>query len=543
MQFWVKRVSISKILSTALFHGQASLESLKPPPASIRWFVKVASTLCIFNSQRLTVFKSDYFRRNLDPFVAYGVIHHISTRLNNTDLAFKFLCCSRLSLNLIHLGSSFDLLLRSLCRINLHGSAELVYDYMKSDGVRPNNSLLHFLISSFGNSGNFMVAGRILVAEAELCSQGEKTDGPFVCNKFLGSLISKNRVDEAVIFFKGHILKSRSLRPDNCSFNIVMRGLCLAGRVDEAFELFDIMRSFNCLPDIVTYNTLINGLCRAGNVDRARELLREIQLHGDFSPNVVTYTSLVSGYCKSCQMEDATYLLNEMITCGTKPNLFTYNVIIDGYGKRGELGSALKIYEKMISSGFNPDIVTFTSLIDAHSRLGEINDCMKLWHEMNERKVPPNLFTFSILVNALCRVNRLNEARDLLRQLSRRKDIIPQPFIYNPVIDGFCKSGDIDEANAIIAEMEAKGCMHDKMTFTILILGNCMKGRNFEAIGIYNKMSSMGCRPDNIAVNCLVSCLRKAGMANEACVIEQNISNSAGTCLSHPRKPCSLVTM
>ncbi|KAK6933887.1 Pentatricopeptide repeat [Dillenia turbinata] len=42
--------------------------------------------------------------------------------------------------------------------------------------------------------------------------------------------------------------------------------------------------------------------------------------------------------------------------------------------------------------------------------------------------------------------NRLNEARDLLRQLNQR-NINPQPFMYNPVIDGFCKAGNVDEAN------------------------------------------------------------------------------------------------
>ncbi|KAK6121309.1 hypothetical protein DH2020_044960 [Rehmannia glutinosa] len=509
MRFRAQRVSISKILSTALFHGQARLESSKASPASTLWFIKVVCTLCIRHSQSFVVFNSDYFREHLDPFVAYVVINHITHRLNNPNLAFSFFRYTRLSLNLIHSESAFDLLLRSLCRMSLHDSAKLVYHYMEADGILPNNALLDFLIASFADAGKFRIAERILIAKAELCNQRGETFSP-----------SRSYVEVT------------KLCPDNCSFNTVMRGLCMSGKVEEAFELFNVMRSFSCLPDIVTYNTLINGLCRVGNVDRAHELLREIQLHSEFSPNVVTYTSVISGYCKSGKMEDAANLFDEMINCGIRPNLFTYNVIIDGFGKIGEVASALKMYEKMVNDGFHPDIVTFTSLIDAHSRLGEMDYCVKLWDEMNERKVSPNAFTFSILINALCKENRLNEARDLLRQLSLRKDIIPQPFIYNPVIDGFCKSGNVDEANEIIAEMEVKGCVHDKVTFTILILGYCMKGRTFEVIGIYKKMLSMGCVPDNITINCLVSCLRKAGMAREAYEIERNASNTARTCLS-----------
>ncbi|GFP87100.1 pentatricopeptide repeat-containing protein at2g06000 [Phtheirospermum japonicum] len=518
MQFWAQRVSISKIISTAFFHGQANLDPSKASPSSTRWFIKVVSTLCIRHSQSLAVFKSVYFRYNMDPFVAFGVIHHIANGLNNPNLAFNFFRFSRHDLNITHSKPSFDLLLRSLCQNNLHDSAELAYDYMKSDGISPNSADLDFLISSFANSGKIRVAEKLLIAKAESCKVS-----PSVSNKFLSLLISKNRVNEAVMFFKSQILSSSSFRPDNCSFNIVMRGLCMSGKVDEAFELLDIM-SLSCLPDIVTYNTLINGLCRIGNVNRAHELLRQIRSHCKCSPNVVTYTSLISGYCKSGEMTNASNLFDEMINCGIKPNLFTYNVIIDGFGKRGDLTLALKMYEKMVNSGSNPDIVTFTSLIDACSRLGEINDCLKLWDEMNAIKVTPNAFTFSILINALCKENRLNEAHELLSQLSRREDIIPRPFIYNPVIDGFCKSGNVDEANVIVEEMERKGCVHDKMTFTILILGHCMKGRTVEAIGIYNKMLSRGCWPDNVTVNCLVSCLRKAGMGREAYEIEQNVN-------------------
>lgn len=535
MQLWGRKVRISKIFSTASLHGDARLESSRSSPARTRWFIKVVSTLCIHLSQSLSFLETDYFRQNMSPFVAYGVVR----TLNNPDLAFKFFHYSRLNLKLIHLESTFDLLLRSLCQKGLHDSAKVVYEYMRIDGLWPNSSALDLLVSSFANAGKFRPAEEILIAEAEFCNEKEKRVSTFVYNNFLGILVKKNQINEAVGFFRGHALRLRSFDPDTCSFNTVVQGLCRNWMVEKAFELFDDMKNFDCCPDLVTYNTLINGFCRVGKMDRAEELLKEVKLHG-FSLNVVTYTTLISGYCKLGKMDAAVTLFDEMLSNGVRPNLFTFNVIIDGFGKKGELASAMKMVERMGSGGFQPDVITFTSLIDGYCRLGELAQGMKLWDEMNERKVPPSVFTFSILIGSLCKVNRLTEARELLNQLKRREDIVPRPFVYNPVIDGYCKSGIVDEANAVVAEMEAKGCIHDKMTFTILILGHCVKGRVFEGIEIYKKMLSVGCVPDDITVRTLISCLRKAGMAREANEIELNALNNIHLGLSSSGKTTSV---
>lgn len=519
MQFCARKVYISKF-SIASFHGHARTQSSRSALASTCWFIKVVSAFCINSQQSLSLLETDYFRKNLNPALAYGVVHRIGSKLNNPGLAFDFFRHSRQNLKLIHVGPTFDLLLRSLCVKGLHDSAKFVYECMKIDGFWPNSSVLCVLVSSVANAGEFRIAEETLIAEAEFCIEKRKRISSFVYNDFLSILVNRNRVDEAVLFFRKHILRLKSFDPDTCSFNIVIRGMCCDSKVEKAFELFDVMRNFDCCPDLVTYNTLINGLCRVGEVDRAEELLREVKVQSGFSPSVVTYTTLISGYCRSGKLDGAVTILDEMINNGIRPNLFTYNAIINGFGKKGQTTSAMKMYERMVSAGLSPDVVTFTSLIDGYCRLGDFAQGMKLWDEMNERKVPPNVFTFSILISALCKMNRLNEARELLNQLKGRKDIVPKAFVYNPVIDCYCKAGNVDEANVVVAEMEARGCIHDKMTFTILILGHCMKGRAFEGIGIYKTMLSLGCLPDNITLRSLISCLRKAGMAREANEIE-----------------------
>ncbi|KAL7235860.1 hypothetical protein ACSBR1_019195 [Camellia fascicularis] len=503
------------------------------------WFVKVVCTLCIrFSTRALDIFHSDYFRNNLSPLIAFDVIKCLNSNHRNPKLAFNFFQFTRLNLNLIHSLNTYNVLLRSLCQIGLHDLAKLVFEYMMIDGHLPDSSILEFLVSSFANAVKFDFAKQLLSH-----AQSDNVElRSFVYNNLLSLLVKQNRVQEAVCLFREHILRLQCYPADTCTFNIVIRGLCRVGEVEKAFGFFNDMESFGCLPDVITYNTLINGFCRVGEADRGLELLREIQSGNRFSPDVVTFTSVISGFCKSGNMELASNIFDEMVSSGIKPSLVTFNVLIDGFGKNGDMSSALNIYDKMLFLGCHPDVVTFTSLIDGNCRSGQVDKGLRLWDEMYVKNLTPNVYTFAILINALCKENRIDEARDILRQLRWRDDIVPQPFIYNPVIDGFSKAGNIDEANVIVAEMEAKRCKPDKLTFTILIIGHCMKGKMNEAINIYNKMLAIGCAPDRITVNSLISCLLKAGMPNEAFKIMQTASEDLNLGIASSRRNVPIST-
>ncbi|KAL8155941.1 uncharacterized protein LOC141666442 [Apium graveolens] len=483
--FMFSRVQrVSEIAAIAGFHPHVPLESHPSQHLETVWFIKVLCTLCVRTSPSLQIFKSQYFEKNLNPFLAFEVIKHVNFSFRNPKLAFGFFQFTRTNLKIIHSFDTYYMLLRSFSEMGFHDLAKDVLDCLRLDGYLLDNALFEFLVMSFANAGKFDVAEELFIAQELLILQsGSDRVGrisSFVYNNFLNLLVRKNQVNEAVGFFRDHILRSKCCYPDTCTFNVVLRGMCKVGEPDKAFVLLNDMNSFGCFPD------------------------------------VVSYTSVISGYCRLGEMEKASNLFDKMISSGIEPNIFTFNAVIDGFGKTGDMSSALSMYARMLYLGCQPDVVTFTSLIDGHCRMGQVDHGLKLWSELHTRKLHPNVYTFSVIINGLCKQNRLNEARDFLKKLNCRGDIAPQPFLYNPVIDGFCKSGNVDEANVILAEMEEKKCKPDKLTFTILILGHCMKGRMFEAINMFNKMLAVGCSPDKITIKSLVSCLQKAGMPKEA---------------------------
>ncbi|XP_047318407.1 pentatricopeptide repeat-containing protein At2g06000-like [Impatiens glandulifera] len=485
------------------------------------WFVKVICTICYrYLTKSIDSPHFNYLRRNLTSSIAFEVIDRLNDYYKSPQLAFKFLEFTKQELNLVHSLMTYHLLIKSLCQLSQLDSAQVIFEYMRQDGYSPNNWTLGLLISSFVNAGKFDIAKDLLIKSQSV----DTVIRPVVYNNLLNALVKKNHVDEAVQFFIEQILNSEYYYPDVCSFNIVIQGLCTIGDVEKAFQFFNDMGKFSCWPDDRTYNILINGFCRINRVDRAHALLRQMQSQNGISPDAVSYTSLISGYCRLGKTDVSFSIFEEMISSGVKPSLITFNILINGFSKKGEMSSSMQIYEKMLFLGCFPDVVTLTSLIDGHCRSGEIDCGVKLFDEMKARNLYPNGYTFSIIINALCRENRLSEARDLLRELNLRKDIVARAFIYNPVIDGYCKAGNVDEANEIVSEMEENRCRADKLTFTILIIGHCVKGRMLEAIDIFNKMLAIGCNPDRITVNSLITLLLKAGKPNEAFRIMETTS-------------------
>ncbi|KAG6520923.1 pentatricopeptide repeat-containing protein At2g06000-like isoform X1 [Zingiber officinale] len=484
-------------------------------PADL-WIAKVVSTIF----QRAPTHAAAAARLSpLRPVLSPSIVFTSLRRLPDSSSALGFFYLSRSDLAVVHLPQTFTFLISCLCRSGLHEDAVKLFDEMARDGHTVDDSFVEFLANSCFEAGKLDLATAFLAAVSKYGYRFQS----YTFNKFLTSLVRRDRVGDAVLFLRQN-LGSQFLAVDTCSFNIIIKGLCRIGDLDTALEFFNQMQRSCCVPDIVTYNILIDGLCKADQVDRGHEILQKIQLDSACVPNVVTYTSIISGYCKIGKMEEAYEVFDDMIGAGVKPSRVTFNVLINGYGKLGNMPLAISLYERMLICGCPPDVVTFTSLINGYCRSGQLDDAMKIWDEMNQKEVKPNGYTFAVVIHCLCRKNKVGDARNLLKVLSRRRDVVPQAFIYNPVIDGLCKSGNVDEANSVLLEMEERRCTPDKYTYTILIIGHCMKGRMFEAVEIFQKMVDSGCTPDRITVDFFVPCLLKSGFPHEINKIKSFIS-------------------
>ncbi|KDO40826.1 hypothetical protein CISIN_1g0431911mg, partial [Citrus sinensis] len=93
-------------------------------------------------------------------------------------------------------------------------------------------------------------------------------------------------------------LPRAGLMPNVVTYNILIRGLCNDGQMDETkhyetvFLLFKRLNSTGLFPDLYTYNILINCFCKIGRVSSGFVIFGRI-LPSCFTPDAVTFTSLI----------------------------------------------------------------------------------------------------------------------------------------------------------------------------------------------------------------------------------------------------------
>ncbi|KAF3497076.1 hypothetical protein DY000_02057909 [Brassica cretica] len=190
--------------------------------------------------------------------------------------------------------------------------------------------------------------------------------------------------------------------PNTVTFNTLLNGLCLEGRVSEAVELVDHrMMDNGCQPDEATYGPVTNRMCKSWNTASALDLLRKME-DRKVKPQVVTYSMIIDGLCKDGSLDDALRLFNEMETKGIKPNVFTYNSLIRGFCNAGRWDDGAQLLRDMITREITPYIVTFNALIDSLVKEGKLTEAKELYNEMITRGIDPDTITYNSLIYGLC---------------------------------------------------------------------------------------------------------------------------------------------
>lgn len=164
-------------------------------------------------------------------------------------------------------------------------------------------------------------------------------------NSVIGGLAFNGHAEEALDLFRE--MQRTRIRPNEITFVGVLAACSHAGKVDEGYRYFDLMRS-KCKiePNIKHYGCMVDMLGRAGLLKEAFEFIDSMKME----PNAIVWRTLL-GACRVHGNVEMAKRANEQLLRMRKDQSGDYVLLSNIYASRGEWDGVEKVRKLMDESG------------------------------------------------------------------------------------------------------------------------------------------------------------------------------------------------
>ncbi|XP_010443404.1 PREDICTED: pentatricopeptide repeat-containing protein At5g57250, mitochondrial-like [Camelina sativa] len=473
----------------------------------------------------------------------YSIVSWAFLNLNRYEDAEKFINTQISKASIFPRTHMLDSLIHgfSVTRDDPNKGLSILRDCLRSHGAFPSSLTFCSLIHRFVVKGEMDNA--LEVVEMMTNKKVNYPFDNFVCSAVVSGFVRIGKPELALGFYESAV-GSGVLVPNLVTYTTVVSALCQLGKVDEVRDLVRRLEDEGFEFDCVFYSNWIHGCLEGGGLMNALMQYREMVKKGIISRDVVSYSILIDGLSKEGNMETSFGLLGKMIKEGIEPNLITFTAIIRGLCKKGKLEEAFALFDRIVDMGIEVDEFVYVTLIDGSCKKGNLNRAFSMLGDMELRGIQPSILTYNTVINGLCRAGRVSEAdeiskgvvgdvvtystllgnykkeenMDAVLEIRRRFEEakIPMDLVMcNILLKAFLLVGAYGEADAVYRAMPDMDLTPDTVTYSTMIEGFCKTGQIEEALEMFNELrkSSVSLA---VCYNRIIDALCKKGMLETA---------------------------
>ncbi|PRQ28017.1 putative tetratricopeptide-like helical domain-containing protein [Rosa chinensis] len=193
---------------------------------------------------------------------------------------------------------------------------------------------------------------------------------------------------------------------------------------------------------------------------------------------------------------------------------FLIGKFITAHGRRRGVRAAINWFHKAKVIENGRCLFSYNAILGVLVRANRIGLAESIYDQIfKEGLVKPDASTYTIMIRGFCKVGEIENAQKVFDEMTCEPNLIT----YNTMIHGFCKKGEVDSARRVLGQMmEGKDCLPDTVTYTTLIDGYSKKGELGEAMKCMDEMVKQACEPNVLTYNAVIHGFCLSGNVNEA---------------------------
>ncbi|KAM7271411.1 hypothetical protein ACFE04_030625 [Oxalis oulophora] len=411
--------------------------------------------------------------------LAYGVWVRNLVHFNKLDSALDFLKTKKLEEGYIPGVFRYNAL---VCRLLKEKRLDEVFDLlmeMKEDEISPDKLTMNATLSLFCKAGMVNSALELY----SLSSEFGLSVNLMAYNYLINTLCGDGSTDEAYRVLRNSIEQRRF--PGKKTFDILADALCRDRKFDKMKDLFVVALEQNFTLNDNSYDKIICTLCRVGKVEDAYLMHGELTKYNK-AVSEKTYLCLIDSFIQLDRGDIAARLLIEMQEKGHHPSPFLFRDVIRCICKMENPEKQFVTLFILLLPRYGSDIKFYKFFIVGAGHANKPELARQVYETMRSNVDEPIPSIDIVMLQSYLKNNRISDAKKFFFLLKSNRKIGTK--LYNPMVVGLCKAGQIEYALEVLEEMRGKGLTPSNDCYENLIQSLCSSGQYKTAIELVDNL-------------------------------------------------------